>query len=880
MVTATLLFGWGMAWADSFSEVVPWNGAPMHMALTPDGNVLTFGSTAAGEQGGYEVTIWNPRMGTGPASRVVVPNGLSFNSFCTAVTLDPARGSLLISGSGTDPAPVATGVAEYRYASRSFATSFPLKYPRYYATSTVLPSGRIHMVGGALYHGNQLNSSPISEVFTPGRGWTELPGTAKGPQRRADGVVTGNPMWYPHVFPVRGTEVFIVAGKFQYFENYAGTGAIRDERPFTGPNWGASSGAVMFRPGQVMHVGGGSPYNNWPGPAGSNVASIFDLRGVDAQGRTTVSRKDTYMRLGRHWATPTVLPNGEVLITGGSAGNNTLDGVANTVEIYNPANGQWRTGAALSVPRLYHSSAMLMKDGRVVVGGGGAPGPIVGTSIEIYTPDYLANAGGVRPAILSGPSRVALGQAFNITTDRAINRMTLVKVGSVTHGLHMDQRFFEVTFKAAGNGYTATFPNDSVNATPGLYMLFAFDSRGVPSEGKFVRLPSPLGDTGWDAPGDTPTSAKVPMSPNVESRWEGCAGEGGTCAVPSTRRVRYGAGNSFAYREVSGSMLCTAANFGFDPAVGVPKSCQYEYAALQPDAMLAFEPPNWPGFKVRHANFLGYIHAMGTSTSDLEWGNSRWIARRGRADPACYTFEASDWPGYFFRHQHFRMRIDRPDGSATFDADTTFCPRPPLNKRPAGGAVSLESKSWPGYFLHHVNHGLGISPNNGTAFFADIATFFPMNPQKAMASDAVIHLEPSSWPGFRVRHGAFMGMISAINIRSSAIDQANSAWVVRSGLANGGCQSFESTDWPGYFLRHSAMRIRMDRRDGSGQFDQDATFCPRPPLTGRQGGQAVTLEALNLPGHFMVHRAFGLMVAPNDGSEVFKTDATYIPQRK
>jgi hypothetical protein len=234
-VTALLLAPGSPALADVFSDVIPWNGAPMHMALTPDGQVLTFGSTPAGEQGGYDVVVWNPKQGTGPMSRVVVPNGLTFNSFCTAVTLDPATGALLVSGSGTDPAPVATGVANWNYASRSFSPSFALKYPRYYGTTTVLPSGRIHMVGGSLYHGNQINSSPISEIYTPGRGWTELPGTANGPQRRADGVVTGNPMWYPQVFPVRGSEVFIIAGKYQYFENYAGAGASATKGPTRSP---------------------------------------------------------------------------------------------------------------------------------------------------------------------------------------------------------------------------------------------------------------------------------------------------------------------------------------------------------------------------------------------------------------------------------------------------------------------------------------------------------------------------------------------------------------------------------------------------------------------------------------------------------------------
>ena len=876
VAAALALHGVGSAQADSFGEVVSWTGAPIHMALTPDGNVLTFGSTQDGAQGGYEMTVWNPRLGIGPAARVVVPNRLDFNSFCTAIIIDPARGVLQVAGAGTDAAPAATGVAEWNSADRTFAPGFRLKYPRYYASSTVLPDGRIHMVGGSLYHGNQLNSSPISEMFTPGRGWTELPGTAKGPQRRADGVQTANPMWYPHVFPVRGSEVFIIAGKYQYFENYSGQGSIRNEQPFVGSNYGASSGALMFRPGQIMQIGGGSPYNNYPG-LGSKVATIFDLRGADAQGRTTATRRDTFMRYGRHWATPVMLPNGEVLVVGGSSGNNTLEGVANEVEIFNPEANQWRTGAAMSVPRLYHSSAMLMKDGRVLVGGGGAPGPIFGNSVQVYTPDYLAQSGGVRPSILTGPKRVALGQNFRITADRAITRMTLVKVGSVTHGYHTDQRFFEAAFRAEAGGYSVTFPNDRINATPGLYMVFAFDARGVPSEGKFVRLPSPTGDSGWDAPVDTPTSGKAPLEEAASIRWEACAGEGGTCTVPSTRRVRFGANGRYASREITGAAACNVATFGWDPAAGVGKSCQFEVATLQPDRGLALEPSNLPGYKVRHINFQGYVNKFGSANSDSEWGTSRWIARRGLADGACYSFESADWPGRYLRHQSFALRMDLPDGSAAFNGDATFCPRAPLNGRATGGAVSLESKNYPGYFLRHANFVMGIAPNDGTALFSGDATFLPVNPNKAMNAGNTVNLEPSTQPGYRVLHANFLGYIGAVNATSAPAVQNQTAWQVRPGLGNPACLSLESSDWPGHYLRHQNLRVVMNARDNSALFDQDATFCPRPPTDGRLGGQALSLESLNLPGSFLQHRNYELFVGRNDGSEFFKATTTFTP---
>jgi hypothetical protein len=221
--------------------------------------------------------------------------------------------------------------------------------------------------------------------------------------------------------------------------------------------------------------------------------------------------------------------------------------------------------------------------------------------------------------------------------------------------------------------------------------------------------------------------------------------------------------------------------------------------------------------------------------------------------------------------------MDPPDGSPNFNADATYCPRAPLNGQAFGGAVSLESKSWPGYFLHHANFAMYITQNNGTPQFAGDATFRPVNPRKAMAAGASVNLEPSNFPGYRVRHANFLGFISPINATSPPAEQNTSAWFVRPGLGNAACQSFESRDWPGYYLRHQFLRVRMDARDGSALFDQDATFCPRAPLTGRLGGQSVSLEALNLPGYFLRHFNFELSVAPVDASELSKANATFVP---
>jgi Domain of unknown function (DUF1929)/Ricin-type beta-trefoil lectin domain len=571
------------ALAGSVSEVISWTSMPIHAALTPDGKIMTFGATPQNGQGGVDYTLWDPTKGTGSDSRLQLPNGVNFDSFCVGGVINPANGKLILAGGRGDSysSGSATQSYGYDYSDRKLYVSETMRYPRYYASLTTLPDGRILVNGGAPPYGNQTNASPIAEIYQLGKGWTELPGTADSPMKRGDQFVTGNPFWYPHDYPIGNNQIFSIAGKYTFRLNYSGNGSFSDVQNVTQSNWGTSSTAVMFRPGLVLQIGGGAPGNNFGTDKGSNVASMYDLRTAIADPSKAITRQDSTMRLGRHFATATVMANGEVLVSGGSLGNNTLEGVTHRTEIFNPDTGTWRLDAGLKRPRLYHSVALLMKDGRVMTGGGGAPGPIDANDVEIYTPDYLLDSNGkpaVRPSILTGPaSALSLGQSFTITTDKPVKRVTIVKTGTVTHSYNTDQRFFEARFTTSGNSTSIVFPNDAVNATPGIYMVFAYDANGVPSVGKFVRLKSPTGDTGYQLPNDMPTPTTA--TGTAKTQWAFCAPEGQSCPVTGTQNVRYGANGKYATRSVTGAVDCSNAIFG-DPAPGIAKSCEFENTSL------------------------------------------------------------------------------------------------------------------------------------------------------------------------------------------------------------------------------------------------------------------------------------------------------------
>jgi galactose oxidase-like protein len=183
-------------------------------------------------------------------------------------------------------------------------------------------------------------------------------------------------------------------------------------------------------------------------------------------------------------------------VSGGSAVSNQLTGVAYAATIWNPASGQWTLGANAVKPRLYHSIAMLLPDGSVLTGGGGAPGPTKELNGEIYYPGYLYDASGqpaVRPSIVAAPAllQLHLNQQFAATVGSAtpISRVTLARTGAVTHTFDSGQRFLDLLFTQAGQTLTITLPTVDPNViVPGYYMLFVLDQAGVPSVAKIIRV--------------------------------------------------------------------------------------------------------------------------------------------------------------------------------------------------------------------------------------------------------------------------------------------------------------------------------------------------------------------------------------------------------
>ncbi|MEI5676467.1 MULTISPECIES: LamG-like jellyroll fold domain-containing protein [unclassified Nocardioides] len=514
--------------AGAWSGVKPWPLMPINMALTSDGKVQSFGSVGTATcndnalydftgnscvvQGGQtEIDVWDPN---GPARTVenlrtgIVQNATYTDLFCSMQVQNPHTGATMTVGGddglgGNDPNDAAIGVTSYT-TNQGLRNEAPMNYPRWYPTGTTMPDGSIVVQGGSSRGGPGGPGVLTPEIYTPdsGNGWKALTGATSGAAYGDGGADHAgddeNRWWYPRAFVAPGSgKLFNISGTqmFELDPSGNGTLTLRGTLPTAAANQGgtlgrpvgATSTATMYRPGKILQVGGGA-WSNGGGGAGARGAFTVDITGGTAN---PVVQATDPMQYQRHWATSTVLPDGDVLVTGGSRDNNGDGGYVTNPEIWDPETGDWTT---IEVPaeraRLYHSSALLLPDGRVMVGGGGAPGPRNYTDVEYYSPSYLfdGDSPAARPTLSSVPDKVGYGGTFQAQATGTVSRVTLVRNGSVTHGFNNDQNFQDLQFTQNGGALTITAPQDGTYAPPGAYMLFVFNAAGTPSVAKILDI--------------------------------------------------------------------------------------------------------------------------------------------------------------------------------------------------------------------------------------------------------------------------------------------------------------------------------------------------------------------------------------------------------
>lgn len=489
-----------------WSGTHPWPMNGLHAALLPNGKVLTYGTPAntPGTQDGRTFDIWTPGLGFTAAAHQTTFEAGRVNSFCSTTVFLP-DGRLMVTGGNS---PRQSSLVTPSTGTLATDTA-QLADDRWYATALALPDGRGVILGGMDPYREDMRDNPEAaisagivsmtpEIYTPGQGWRSLFGARSRDAFGPDYLRAS----YPRAWVAPNGRVFGISAETMWsldVDADGGNGAVQVLGRFKGPasstapvNVGATNTAVMFAPGRILQVGGNG-YFNGDGLPASNQATIVDINGAEP-----VLTETSPMSFARRYPNAVVLPDGKVLVTGGTrAGNNGGTDAVYAAEIWDPATGNWTSGASAAHIRVYHSATLLLPNGTVLSTGGGAPGPVDNQNAEVYYPPYLfRSVGGVsqlapRP-VMTGINSLSFAHAGALQIEMAdttpIARLVLVANGQVTHSFNPGQRFLELAFSQSGDRLTATLPASTAIAPPGYYQIYALDAAGVPSRAVIVGL--------------------------------------------------------------------------------------------------------------------------------------------------------------------------------------------------------------------------------------------------------------------------------------------------------------------------------------------------------------------------------------------------------
>ena len=424
---------------------------PVHSHLLPTGNVMIWPGDAG--ISGNDPRLWNPADQT--VTTLAKPG---YDLFCSGHAF-LAGGRLFVAGGHIQNGVGLPKASLYDPSSNTWAAAPDMNAGRWYPTVTTLANGDALVVSG--FVDNTIGVNTLPQVYETATGaWRSLTSA----QLSVD--------TYPMVFLAPNGLVFHGApSQITRYLDTSGTGtwSFVANSNFGYRDYGS---AVMYADGKILLVGGGDPP--------TNTAEVIDLNQPSPSWRSVEP-----MRIARRQLNTTLLPDGTVLVTGGTSGPGFND-ATNPVypaELWDPATESWRTLASATVPRLYHSGAVLLPDGRVLSSGGNDyPTP------EAFSPPYLFK--GARPTMSAVPSTIGYGQHFSVQTPNAasITKVTLIRIGSVTHAFNQNQRLSVLSFTPGSGSLDIVAPATADVAPPGHYLLFSVNGNGAPSVGNVVRL--------------------------------------------------------------------------------------------------------------------------------------------------------------------------------------------------------------------------------------------------------------------------------------------------------------------------------------------------------------------------------------------------------
>ncbi|KAI3723200.1 hypothetical protein L2E82_34622 [Cichorium intybus] len=379
---------------------------------------------------------------------------------------------------------------------------------RWYSTNQILPNGSVIIIGG--------RDAVSVELFpSQGGGALNFPFLAEAEDIQTDNL-------YPYVHLLPNGHLFVFANNQSVLYDYTNNVVLKRYPVLTGGprNYPSAGSSVMLAlkgdySTATVVVCGGAQYGAFH--EGKTDATARRSCGrIEATAENPVWEMEA-MPFGRIMGDMVILPTGDVLIINGAeAGSQGFEMASRpclSPVLYKPDESMGLRFVTLnntSVPRMYHSTANLLPDGRVLVAGSNPHNFYNLTdkfptelSIEAFSPDYMSpEKASIRPTITELPEKIQYGGGFDIVVSGKFLEVGLVEVNIAsapfaTHSFSQGQRLVKLAVSRSSSAadmdggrlhtLTCTAPPDGRVAPPGYYMLFAVNM-GVPSVAKWVQL--------------------------------------------------------------------------------------------------------------------------------------------------------------------------------------------------------------------------------------------------------------------------------------------------------------------------------------------------------------------------------------------------------
>ena len=480
-----------------WGPVFPLPNVAIHTHVLPNGRVLMWGrrDNPNDSLDVHECTpfVWNPVNGevthTEPRQPTLADGTTKINLFCSGHAFLP-DGRLLVVGGHLEDSDGVNQATLYDPATNRWTPTALMNKGRWYPTATTLPDGSVLVLAGSYKDQGKIVHNMVPQVWENGA-WSPI---AAFPDR------SGELELYPRMYVASDGQVFMSGPLEQTYLlkiSNGGQWTVVAPRELKQRDY---CPAVMYDENKVIYIGGGGGNGQQP----TREAEIIDLSRNPRQWRNA-----NPMRFPRRQHNATLLPDGTVLVTGGTRGGGGQDNGFNDLrggqpvhiaELWDPkgenGKGVWIQLAAEEVDRCYHATAVLLPDARVLSAGGGEyrpggqenPPEDSHRDAQIFSPPYLFK--GERPEITAAPASVSYGETFEVGTFQPhdIGTVSWIRLPSVTHAFDQSQRINFLDFTAGTGTLSVTAPERPNLCPPGHYMLFILSKEGVPSIARIIQI--------------------------------------------------------------------------------------------------------------------------------------------------------------------------------------------------------------------------------------------------------------------------------------------------------------------------------------------------------------------------------------------------------